>query len=91
MYLCFFFFSGMMVFFFNFKILLINLLSIEFMMMSIFLNLFLNLILFNFEMFFLMVLLSFMVCEGVLGLSLMILMIRKLGNSNLQFMNLLKN
>lgn len=80
----------MIVFFINFKYLLINLLSLEFIILSLFINLYLNLIIFNFEIFYLILLLRFMVCEGVLGLSLLIRLIRKLGNSNLQNLNLLK-
>lgn len=41
-------------------------------------------------MFFIIIFLRFIVCEGVLGLSLLISIIRILGNSNIQNLNLLK-
>lgn len=69
---------------------MINLLRIEFLILGIFFNLFLNLIIFNFNIFFLIIFLRFIVCEGVLGLSLLISLIRVLGNSNIQNLNLLK-
>lgn len=59
-------------------------------MLGIFFNLFLNLIVFNFNIFFLIIFLRFIVCEGVLGLSLLISIIRILGNSNIQNLNSLK-
>lgn len=74
----------------NFKYLLINLLRIEFIILRLFFNIYLNLILFNFEIFFLIVFLRFIVCEGVLGLSLLISIVRILGSSNIQNIYLLK-
>lgn len=59
-------------------------------MLGIFINLFLNLIIFKFNLFFLIIFLRFIVCEGVLGLSLLISIIRLLGNSNIQNLYLLK-
>nr|ATN41219.1 NADH dehydrogenase subunit 4L [Diptera sp. 53 LC-2017] len=77
------FFSGMMVFMFNYKFLIINLLSIEYMMLFLLLMLMLKFNYNNNDFFFIMMFLTFMVCEGVLGLSLMISMIRSFGNNNL--------
>lgn len=62
----------------------------EFLILGIFFNLFINLIIFNFNIFFLIVFLVFIVCEGVLGLSLLISIIRILGNSNIQNLYLIK-
>lgn len=63
---------------------------IEFMILSMFFNIYLNLIVFNFEIFFIIIFLTFIVCEGVLGLSLLISLVRKIGNSNIQNLFLLK-
>lgn len=59
-------------------------------MLSLFFNIYLNLAIFNYDIFFLIIFLSFIVCEGVLGLSLLISIVRILGNSNIQNLNLLK-
>lgn len=60
------------------------------MMLSLLINIFFNLLIFNYEIFFLILFLTFIVCEGVLGLSLLISLIRVLGNSNIQNLNLIK-
>nr|YP_010040154.1 NADH dehydrogenase subunit 4L [Ptychoptera qinggouensis]QOZ38538.1 NADH dehydrogenase subunit 4L [Ptychoptera qinggouensis] len=74
------FFSGLMVFVSNRKHLLITLLSLEFIVLSLFSLMFMYLNFFNFEMFFTMFFLTFSVCEGALGLSILISMIRTHGN-----------
>nr|YP_011017094.1 NADH dehydrogenase subunit 4L [Orthaga aenescens]WQB62452.1 NADH dehydrogenase subunit 4L [Orthaga aenescens] len=71
------------------KHLLIVLLSLEFIVLSIF---FLLLMYMNFiqnNMYMLMVFLVFSVCEGALGLSILVSMIRTHGNDYFQSFNLL--
>nr|YP_010834390.1 NADH dehydrogenase subunit 4L [Luperomorpha xanthodera]WFQ81659.1 NADH dehydrogenase subunit 4L [Luperomorpha xanthodera] len=81
MYLLFFmFFSGMISFILNRKHFLMMLLSLEFMVIALYLNIFLYLSNMNYEYFFSMIFLVMSVCEGVLGLSLLILLVRVHGN-----------
>nr|YP_009050550.1 NADH dehydrogenase subunit 4L [Dysmicohermes ingens]AIG24339.1 NADH dehydrogenase subunit 4L [Dysmicohermes ingens] len=62
------------------KHLLLMLLSLEFMVVSLFMGLMLFLKLFNFEYYFSMLFLTFSVCEGALGLGMLVSMIRTHGN-----------
>nr|YP_009732610.1 NADH dehydrogenase subunit 4L [Pyrausta despicata]QHS71329.1 NADH dehydrogenase subunit 4L [Pyrausta despicata] len=83
------FILGNMIFVSKYKHLLIVLLSLEFIVLSIF---FFMVILFsyiNFDMYMLMVFLVFSVCEGALGLSILVSMIRTHGNDYFQSFNLL--
>nr|YP_011002198.1 NADH dehydrogenase subunit 4L [Dicranoptycha shandongensis]WPO01003.1 NADH dehydrogenase subunit 4L [Dicranoptycha shandongensis] len=77
---CFLFIAGMMMFVFNCKHLLMMLLSLEFMVLGLFLCLFLYLNYFSYESFFIMLFLTFTVCEGALGLAVLVSMIRTHGN-----------
>nr|APX40222.1 NADH dehydrogenase subunit 4L [Psylliodes heydeni] len=81
MYLLFFMFmSGALSFVINRKHLLLMLLSLEFIVISLYLNMFLYLSMMNYEFFFSMIFLTISVCEGVLGLSVLIMMVRIHGN-----------
>nr|AXS64812.1 NADH dehydrogenase subunit 4L [Cleridae sp. 1 KM-2017] len=71
------------------KHLLMMLLSLEFMVLSLFLGLFFYFNSFNYEFFFSMIYITFSVCEGALGLSLLVCMIRTHGNDYFQMFNLL--
>nr|AYR05209.1 NADH dehydrogenase subunit 4L [Anthribidae sp. 2 ACP-2013] len=74
------FMSGVMMFSFQRKHFLIMLLSLEFMVISLYLF---YSILFSFldnEFFFLMIFLTLSVCEGALGLSILVFLIRSFGN-----------
>nr|YP_010545628.1 NADH dehydrogenase subunit 4L [Tabanus pleskei]UYG48385.1 NADH dehydrogenase subunit 4L [Tabanus pleskei] len=84
------FIMGVMVFVSNRKHLLSTLLSLEFMVLSLFLLLFIYLNLYNFESFFSMVFLTFSVCEGALGLSVLVSMIRTHGNDYFQTFSILQ-
>nr|YP_010353851.1 NADH dehydrogenase subunit 4L [Tabanus chrysurus]UOF75845.1 NADH dehydrogenase subunit 4L [Tabanus chrysurus]UYG48398.1 NADH dehydrogenase subunit 4L [Tabanus chrysurus] len=84
------FIMGVMVFVSNRKHLLSTLLSLEFMVLSLFLLLFIYLSLYNFESFFSMVFLTFSVCEGALGLSVLVSMIRTHGNDYFQTFSILQ-
>nr|APX39180.1 NADH dehydrogenase subunit 4L [Phratora vitellinae] len=74
------FICGLVIFSLKRKHFLLMLLSLEFMIVSLFLNLLIYLSLMNYEFFFSMIFLTMSVCEGVLGLSILILMIRTHGN-----------
>nr|WVD73144.1 NADH dehydrogenase subunit 4L [Monolepta bicavipennis] len=74
------FLAGVMSFVLNRKHLLLMLLSLEFIVIALYLNLFLYLSMINYEYFFSMIFLSMSVCEGALGLSILTLMTRVHGN-----------
>nr|YP_010437818.1 NADH dehydrogenase subunit 4L [Neurobasis chinensis]UTB53950.1 NADH dehydrogenase subunit 4L [Neurobasis chinensis] len=61
------------------KHLLSTLISLEFIFLSLFFCMFVMLIFYMFDMYFLLYFLSFSVCEGALGLSLLVSMIRTHG------------
>nr|UXX46884.1 NADH dehydrogenase subunit 4L [Sabethes cyaneus] len=72
------------------KHLLCTLLSLEFMVLILFSILLLYLNFMKFEMYFSMFFLSFCVCEGVLGLSILVSMIRTHGNDYFQSFSILQ-
>lgn len=74
------FFRGRVVFISSRKHLLATLLSLEFMVLRLFLFLFIYLNIFNNEAYFSLIFLVFSVCEGVLGLSILVAIIRTHGN-----------
>nr|QZI85921.1 NADH dehydrogenase subunit 4L [Moechotypa diphysis] len=74
--------SGMMVFALNRKHLLIMLLSLEFLVISIYLNLFIFFSMSGYDYFFSMIFLTMSVCEGALGLAMLVAMIRAHGNDH---------
>nr|YP_009987475.1 NADH dehydrogenase subunit 4L [Nymphalis c-aureum]AOX13229.1 NADH dehydrogenase subunit 4L [Nymphalis c-aureum]AUM75914.1 NADH dehydrogenase subunit 4L [Nymphalis c-aureum]USO21388.1 NADH dehydrogenase subunit 4L [Nymphalis c-aureum] len=80
---------GNMIFISKYKHLLIVLLSLEFIVLSIFFFFLLFLMMMNYNMYMLIVFLVFSVCEGVLGLSILVSMIRTHGNDYFQSYNLI--
>nr|YP_010567290.1 NADH dehydrogenase subunit 4L [Nesodiprion zhejiangensis]UZC33517.1 NADH dehydrogenase subunit 4L [Nesodiprion zhejiangensis] len=68
--------------------LLMVLLTIEFIILILYFMLFLLLNLYIMELYFIMIFLIFSVCEGVLGLSILIFMIRLHGNDYFQVLNI---
>nr|YP_010277768.1 NADH dehydrogenase subunit 4L [Cylindromyia intermedia]UHY94309.1 NADH dehydrogenase subunit 4L [Cylindromyia intermedia] len=84
------FMMGVLTFVSNRKHLLSMLLSLEYIVLSLFLVLFIYLNLINYEFFFSMMFLTFSVCEGVLGLSILVSMIRTHGNDYFQSFNILE-
>nr|APX40053.1 NADH dehydrogenase subunit 4L [Psylliodes cupreatus] len=78
--LVFMFISGIISFILNRKHLLLMLLSLEFIVISLYINMFMYLMMMNYEFFFSMIFLTISVCEGVLGLSILIMMVRVHGN-----------
>nr|YP_005089283.1 NADH dehydrogenase subunit 4L [Libythea celtis]YP_010879511.1 NADH dehydrogenase subunit 4L [Libythea lepita]ADP01770.1 NADH dehydrogenase subunit 4L [Libythea celtis]WHE44875.1 NADH dehydrogenase subunit 4L [Libythea lepita] len=80
---------GNMIFVSKQKHLLIVLMSLEFIVLSIFFLMLLYLSMISYDMYMLMVFLVFSVCEGALGLSILVLMIRTHGNDYFQSFNLI--
>nr|UFX34270.1 NADH dehydrogenase subunit 4L [Kozhantshikovia vernalis] len=83
------FIVGNMIFVSKYKHLLIVLLSLEFIILSIFFFFIIFLSYFMYNFYFLMVFLVFAVCEGSLGLSILVSMIRTHGSDYFQSYNLL--
>nr|AXS65567.1 NADH dehydrogenase subunit 4L [Tenebrionoidea sp. 16 KM-2017] len=83
------FISGILVFSLSRKHLLLMLLSLEFIVLSIYMSLFIYLSSMNNEYFFSMIFLTFSVCEGALGLSILVSLIRTHGNDYFQSFNVL--
>nr|YP_010730292.1 NADH dehydrogenase subunit 4L [Blondelia inclusa]WEG23159.1 NADH dehydrogenase subunit 4L [Blondelia inclusa] len=83
------FFMGIFTFVSSRKHLLSMLLSLEYIVLSLFLLLFIYLNMINYENFFSMMYLVFIVCEGSLGLSILVSMIRIYGNDYFQSFNIL--
>nr|YP_010157547.1 NADH dehydrogenase subunit 4L [Pasiphila chloerata]QRG01695.1 NADH dehydrogenase subunit 4L [Pasiphila chloerata] len=83
------FFMGNLIFVSKQKHLLIVLLSLEFMVLSVFFIFLMYLSMINYDLYMLMVFLVFSVCEGALGLSILVSMIRTHGNDYFQSFNLL--
>nr|UFZ13277.1 NADH dehydrogenase subunit 4L [Corydalus sp. 3 YLJ-2021a] len=85
MFLC-----GSWVFVSKRKHLLLMLLSLEFIVVSLFMGLMVILSLYNYESYFSMFYLVFSVCEGALGLGILVSMIRSHGNDYFNSFNILK-
>nr|YP_009561703.1 NADH dehydrogenase subunit 4L [Hydrillodes lentalis]QAT19943.1 NADH dehydrogenase subunit 4L [Hydrillodes lentalis] len=83
------FIIGNLIFVLKHKHLLIVLLSLEFIVLSIFFFMLIFLSSIEFDMYMLMVFLVFSVCEGALGLSILVSMIRTHGNDYFQGFNML--
>nr|YP_010527034.1 NADH dehydrogenase subunit 4L [Acosmeryx castanea]UXR12371.1 NADH dehydrogenase subunit 4L [Acosmeryx castanea]WMQ52792.1 NADH dehydrogenase subunit 4L [Acosmeryx castanea]WMQ78069.1 NADH dehydrogenase subunit 4L [Acosmeryx castanea] len=83
------FFIGNLIFVSKNKHLLIVLLSLEFIVLSIFFFFLIYLMMIDYDMYMLMVFLVFSVCEGSLGLSILVSMIRTHGNDYFQSFNLI--
>nr|YP_009564663.1 NADH dehydrogenase subunit 4L [Macrohaltica subplicata]QAY82012.1 NADH dehydrogenase subunit 4L [Macrohaltica subplicata] len=74
------FLTGIFMFVMNRKHLLLMLLSLEYLVVVLFLNLFFYLSILENDYFFSMIFLTMSVCESVLGLSILIIMVRVHGN-----------
>nr|YP_010613661.1 NADH dehydrogenase subunit 4L [Delias belladonna]WAR69292.1 NADH dehydrogenase subunit 4L [Delias belladonna] len=83
------FIFGNMIFVSKYKHLLIVLLSLEFIVLSIYFLMMYYFMLFSYDGYMLMVFLVFSVCEGALGLAILVSMIRTYGNDYFQSYNLL--
>nr|QRW36406.1 NADH dehydrogenase subunit 4L [Sanfilippodytes adelardi] len=82
------FFIGLMVFSSKRKHLLLMLLSMEFIILSLYMMLFIYLSYFDFEYYFSVMFLVFCVCESVLGLSILVSLVRTHGNDYFFSLNL---
>lgn len=80
---------GNIIFIRKYKHLLIVLLRLEFIVLRIFFFLILFLSFIEYDIYMLIRFLVFSVCEGVLGLSILVLIIRTYGNDYFQRFNLL--
>nr|AIM56859.1 NADH dehydrogenase subunit 4L [Papilio polytes]USO21375.1 NADH dehydrogenase subunit 4L [Papilio polytes] len=83
------FIFGNMIFISKHKHLLIVLLSLEFIVLSLFFLLVVYLSYIEYDMYMLMIFLLFSVCEGALGLSILVSMIRTHGNDYFQSFSML--
>nr|UUF67485.1 NADH dehydrogenase subunit 4L [Statilia sp.] len=84
------FFCGLWVFSSKRKHLLITLLSLEFIVLILFIILYNYLMMMSGELYLTMFFLSFAVCEGALGLSILVSMIRTHGNDYFNSFSLLQ-
>nr|QNV11722.1 NADH dehydrogenase subunit 4L [Hydropsyche fulvipes] len=71
------------------KHLLNMLLVLEFLMMILFLLIILILVNISYESYFLIMFMVFMVCEGVLGITILVMLIRSIGSDYFHIYNLL--
>nr|AND96677.1 NADH deshydrogenase subunit 4L [Eurysternus caribaeus] len=83
------YFCGLISFTIKRKHLLLMLLSLEFVVLGLYFNLFLLMSYYDYEFFLGMVFLTMSVCEAVLGLSILVALIRTHGNDYFQTFNLL--
>lgn len=84
------FIIGVFTFVSNRKHLLSILLRLEYIVLRLFLLLFVYLNIYNYENFFRIIFLTFRVCEGALGLSILVSIIRTHGNDYFQRFNVLQ-
>nr|YP_009918076.1 NADH dehydrogenase subunit 4L [Serratella sp. Liaoning-2019]QLP88978.1 NADH dehydrogenase subunit 4L [Serratella sp. Liaoning-2019] len=82
--------AGLYVFSSRRKHLLMTLLSLEFISLSLYFVLYIFLLTKSSELYFLMVFLTFVVCEGALGLSILVSLIRTHGNDYFQSFSILQ-
>nr|YP_009995463.1 NADH dehydrogenase subunit 4L [Ochthebius salinarius]QNP09918.1 NADH dehydrogenase subunit 4L [Ochthebius salinarius] len=80
---------GILVFCLKRKHLLLMLLSLEFVILSLYFMLFVSLSYYSNEYYFSMIFMTMSVCEGALGLSLLVSLIRTHGNDYFQSFNVL--
>nr|UQJ75231.1 NADH dehydrogenase subunit 4L [Tauritermes triceromegas]URX54054.1 NADH dehydrogenase subunit 4L [Tauritermes triceromegas] len=90
LFFSFIFFCGVWSYSSNRKHLLATLLSLEFMVLVLFGVAYFYLCIFNYELYFVMLFLVFSVCEGSLGLSILVSMIRGFGNDYFQSFSVLQ-
>nr|YP_009919160.1 NADH dehydrogenase subunit 4L [Paratriatoma lecticularia]QMP96796.1 NADH dehydrogenase subunit 4L [Paratriatoma lecticularia] len=82
-------FSGLIVFCSLRKHLLLTLLSLEFLVLSLYFLFFSFLALFDLGFYYILVFLTFAVCEGAMGLGVLVSMIRCHGNDNISSLSIL--
>uniref|UniRef100_UPI0030E3399C NADH dehydrogenase subunit 4L n=1 Tax=Chauliops quaternaria TaxID=2936723 RepID=UPI0030E3399C len=89
LFILFMFTSGLIVFCLVHKHLLMILFSIEYLVVTLYLLFFLFLLKFGFELYYVLIFLIFSVCEGALGLGILVNMIRSHGNDLLSSISVL--
>lgn len=82
-------FCRLIVFCSNHKHILLALLSLEFIVLSIYLLLFIVISYYEYELYFSFIFLVFTVCEGALGLAILVRLIRSNGNDYLSSISVL--
>lgn len=82
-------FSGLFIFCSMRRHLLLTLLSLEFLVLSLYFLFFLFLTLFGSSYYFLLVFLTFAVCEGAVGLGILVTIIRCHGNDGIRRLSIL--
>nr|YP_010222676.1 NADH dehydrogenase subunit 4L [Urolabida histrionica]UCC46139.1 NADH dehydrogenase subunit 4L [Urolabida histrionica] len=82
-------FMGLITFCLVHKHVLQTLLSLEFLVLGLFLMMTFMIIMLGYEVYFLLLFLVFTVCEGALGLSILVNMVRSQGNDFLSSMGAL--
>nr|QYF09661.1 NADH dehydrogenase subunit 4L [Ptilocnemus lemur] len=83
-------FSGLLVFCSMRKHLLLTLLSLEFMVLGLYLMFFVFVIMYDIMGYIVLVFLTFSVCEGSIGLSILVSIIRSHGNDSILGLSLLE-
>nr|YP_009694529.1 NADH dehydrogenase subunit 4L [Eurydema qinlingensis]QEI26514.1 NADH dehydrogenase subunit 4L [Eurydema qinlingensis] len=83
------FLNGVIVFCSTRKHLLLSLLSLEFLVLCVFLLLFMVMNNYGYELYYVLLFLVFTVCEGALGLSILVGLVRSQGNDYLLSMSML--
>nr|AYQ19046.1 NADH dehydrogenase subunit 4L [Elateridae sp. 3 ACP-2013] len=83
------YFVGLSVFCFKCKHFLLMLLSLEFIVLSLYFGLYIFMMFHGYEYYFSMIFLTMSVCEGALGLSILVAMIRSYGNDYFQSFSIL--
>nr|AHA52556.1 NADH dehydrogenase subunit 4L [Pambolus sp. QL-2013] len=79
-----------MMFSFYYKHILLTLISLEFMMINLMLLMYMMLNYMNMNLYFPTFFLTISICEGILGLSIMVYLIRNMGNDYMNILNLMK-
>nr|UFR82808.1 NADH dehydrogenase subunit 4L [Eudicella quadrimaculata] len=83
------YFCGLVSFSIKRKHLLLMLLSLEFIILSLYFNLYIYLMYFGYEFYFGMIFLTMSVCEGALGLAILVSLVRTHGNDYFQTFSIL--
>nr|AGO28139.1 NADH dehydrogenase subunit 4L [Sphedanolestes impressicollis] len=83
------FLSGMYVFCSMRKHLLLTLLSLEFLALSLYLFIFVFLCYYGLSYYFILIFLTFVVCEGALGLGILVCLIRSQGSDMISSLSIL--
>nr|AML26009.1 NADH dehydrogenase subunit 4L [Staphylinidae sp. BMNH 1274241] len=82
-------FSGLIMFSLKRKHLLLMLMSLEMIVLSIYFLMVISIMSYSSEFYFLMIFLTMSVCEGALGLSILVSIIRSHGNDYFQVFSML--